>query len=41
MSKVSRALYILRTVKIVLTPIAFKSLYYTLFHCHLIYAKPI
>jgi hypothetical protein len=37
MTKVSRALYILRTVKNVLTPIALKSLYYTLFHCHLIY----
>jgi len=41
MTKVSRALYILRTVKNVLTPIALKSLYYTLFHCHLIYAMPI
>jgi hypothetical protein len=41
MSKVSTALYILRTVKNVLTPIALKALYYTLFHCHLIYAMPI
>ncbi len=41
MSKVSIALYILRTVKNVLTPIALKSLYCTLFHCHLIYAMPI
>jgi hypothetical protein len=41
MLKVSRALYILRTVKNVLTPIALKALYYTLFHCHLIYAMPI
>jgi len=41
MSKVSRALYILRTVKNTLTPSALKSLYYTLFHCHLIYAMPI
>jgi hypothetical protein len=41
MTKVSRALYILRTVKNVLIPIALKSLYYTLFHCHLIYAMPI
>ncbi len=41
MSKVSRALYILRTVKNMLTPSALKSLYYTLFHCHIIYAMPI
>ena len=41
MSKLSRALYILRTVKNLLTPHTLKSLYYTLFHCHLIYAMPI
>jgi hypothetical protein len=43
MSKVSGALYlyILRTVKNMLTPSALKSLYYTLFHCHIIYAMPI
>ena len=37
-SKVSRALFILRTVKNILTPRALKSLYYSLIHCHLIYA---
>jgi hypothetical protein len=41
MSKLSRALYILRTVKNLLTPHTLKSLYYTLFLCHLIYAMPI
>jgi hypothetical protein len=40
-SKVSRALFILRTVKNILTPKALKSLYYSLIHCHLIYALPI
>jgi hypothetical protein len=40
-SKVSRALFILRTVKNILTPNALKSLYYSLIHCHLIYASPI
>jgi len=40
-SKVSRALYILRTVKNILTEKALKSLYYSLIHCHLIYAIPI
>ena len=40
-SKVSRALNILRTVKNVLTEKALKSLYYSLIHCHLIYAMPI
>jgi hypothetical protein len=41
MSKVSGALNILRTVNnVLLTPIALKSLYYTLFHSHLIYAIP-
>ena len=40
-SKVSRALNILRTVKNVLTEKALKSLYYSLIHCHLIYSMPI
>jgi hypothetical protein len=39
-SKVSRALFILRNVKNILTPNALKSLYYSLIHCHLIYASP-
>jgi hypothetical protein len=30
-----------RTVKNILTPNALKSLYYSLIHCHLIYASPI
>ena len=41
MSKLSRYLYTLRSVKNVLTPKSLKSLYYSLFHCHLIYALPI
>jgi hypothetical protein len=40
-SKVSRALYTLRSVKNILTKNALKSLYYSLIHCHLIYAIPI
>ena len=40
-SKISRALFILRTVKNILTANALKSLYYSLIHCHLIYALPI
>ncbi len=39
MSKVSRALYILRTVKNMLTPSALKSIYYKLFHFHLIWVE--
>jgi hypothetical protein len=35
LSKLSRALYTLRSVKNVLTPKSLKSLYYSLFHCHL------
>jgi hypothetical protein len=34
-------LFILRTVKNILTPSALKSLYYSLIHCHLIFASPI
>jgi len=41
LSKLSRSLYTLRCVKNVLTPKALKSLYYSLIHCHLIYALPI
>ena len=40
-SKLSRALYTLRSVKNVLTYKALKSLYYSLIHCHLIYALPV
>ena len=40
-SKLSKALYTLRSVKNFLTPKALKSLYYSLIHCHLIYALPI
>ena len=40
-SKISRALYTLRCVKKFLTPKALKALYYSLIHCHLIYALPI
>jgi hypothetical protein len=40
-SKVSRALFIKRTVKNFLTEKALKSLFYSLIHCHLIYAIPI
>jgi len=36
--KLSYALYSLRQVKNLLPPNALKSLYYSLFHCHLIYA---
>ncbi len=37
-SKLSRALFILRSVKNVLSPVALKTIYYSIFHCHLIYA---
>ena len=37
-SKISRALYYLRTAKNFLPPPALKTLYYSLVHCHLIYA---
>jgi hypothetical protein len=40
-SKISKSLYTLRSVKNFLTPKALKSLYYSLIHCHLIYALPI
>jgi len=36
--KLSYALYALRQVKNFLPPVALKTLYYSLFHCHLIYA---
>jgi hypothetical protein len=37
-SKLSRALYILRTVKNILSKQALKTIYFSIFHCHLIYA---
>jgi hypothetical protein len=40
-TKVSRPLFILRTVKNILTANALKSLVDSLIHCHLIYASPI
>ena len=40
-SKLSRALYMLRTSKNFLTIKARKVIYYSLFHCHLIYCLPI
>ena len=39
--KISNAIYFLRNSKIFLTPSALKSLYFSLVHCHLIYAIPI
>jgi len=39
--KISRALYILRTCKNILSPKALKTLYYSLVHCHLIYGNQI
>ena len=39
--KVSRALFILRSVKNFLPPPALKTLYYSLIHCHLVYAAEI
>ena len=36
-SKISKALYILRTVKNILSEKALKTLYYSLIHCHLVY----
>jgi hypothetical protein len=35
--KISKALYFIRSAKSLLSPIALKSLYYALVHCHLIY----
>ena len=40
-SKLSKALYMLRCTKHFLPPKARKAVYYTLFHCHLIYCLPI
>ena len=40
-SKVSISLYTIRSVKNILTQKALKSLYYSLIHCHLVYAVPI
>ena len=39
--KLSKALYMLRMAKNVLNPDSLTLLYYSLFHCHLIYALPI
>jgi len=40
-SKLSKALYVMRSVKNLLSTAALKSLYYSLFHCHLIFCLPI
>jgi hypothetical protein len=40
-SKISKSLYFLRQSKHFLTPSALQSLYYSLIHCHLIYALPV
>jgi hypothetical protein len=40
-SKLSKALFILRTSKNLLSMDSLKSIYYTLFHCHLVYCLPI
>jgi hypothetical protein len=40
-TKLARALYSLRNVKNILPPKALKTLYYSLFHCHLVYALEI
>jgi hypothetical protein len=40
-SKLSKALYILRTSKNILTQQSLKSIYYSLFHCHIVYCLPI
>jgi hypothetical protein len=37
-SKLARALYILRSVKNVLSPDALRIIYFSVFHCHIIYA---
>jgi hypothetical protein len=36
-SKLSKALFIMRSVKNFVTPMALKSIYYSMFHCNLIY----
>jgi hypothetical protein len=40
-NKLSKSLYMLRTVKNILPSKALKTLYYSLFHCNLIYCLPI
>jgi hypothetical protein len=40
-SKLSKALYLLRSTKNLLTQKALKSVYYSLFHCNIIYCLPI
>ena len=37
-SKLSRALFILRSVKTILSPAALRTIYFSVFHCHIIYA---
>jgi hypothetical protein len=40
-SKLSKALYILRASRNLLTKNALKTIYYSLFHCHIVYCLPI
>jgi hypothetical protein len=40
-SKLSKALFVLRSVKNYLTQKSLKSIYFALFHCHLIYCLPV
>jgi hypothetical protein len=40
-SKLSKALYILRASRNLLTKNALKTVYYSLFHCHIVYCLPI
>ena len=40
-SKLSKAFYILRTAKNLLTKKSLKAIYYSIFHCYLIYCIPI
>lgn len=39
--KISKSLFFLRSAKNLLTPKSMKALYYTLVHCHLVYALPV
>ena len=39
--KISKSMFFIRSAKNFLTPSALKSLYYSLIHCHLLYALPI
>ena len=40
-SKLSKALYILRSAKNLLTKKSLKAIYYSIFHCYLVYCVPI